>query len=271
MQLSQQAFGVAAADAVAGPARRQPPGAAARRGLGRLRAVRRRAGPGPRRRHRRAPGPRRPRRARRPALPVATAARGWTTSTSTSSPASSATRRPSTPARCSGSSRRCATPATSSAAPTASSGCRPRRCASSARRCCATWPTGCPVARASATCARPARPASASGATREWAFGDTEPWDVHPHRRQRRTPDRAPTAATRGDGVRPRRPRHRGDRDRGPHPGRGRAAGRHVVLDGDGRPLGADEAHRAGPAHADPVAVPRRRPAADRLRPARRR
>ena len=113
---------VAAADAVARPARRQPPVAAARRGLGRLRAVRRRAGARPRRRHRRAPGPRRPRRPRRAALPVVRRRPAWTTSTSTSWPASSATRPPSTPAPCSGSSRRCATPATSSAAPTASSG-----------------------------------------------------------------------------------------------------------------------------------------------------
>ena len=60
-----------------------------------------------------------------------------------------------------------------------------------------------------------------------------------------------------GRGRRPRRrrpsrrPRHRGQRDRGTHPGRGRAARGHVVLDGDGRPLGADEAHGARPAPAD--------------------
>ena len=44
---------------------------------------------------------------------------------------------------------------------------------------------------------------------------------------------------------------------------------RHVVVDGAGRALGADEAHRAGPAPADLHPVPRRRPEADHLRPAR--
>ena len=61
---------LARADAVAVPARRQPAGAAARRGLGRLRADGRRGGTGSRRRHRCLPGPRRPRRALRPALAV---------------------------------------------------------------------------------------------------------------------------------------------------------------------------------------------------------
>ena len=69
-------------------------------------------------------------------------------------------RRPHPPASWS---RRCATAATSSAPATASSSCRPRRCASSASRCCATSPTGCRAARASATSARPAPPASAPG------------------------------------------------------------------------------------------------------------
>ena len=108
-----------------------------------------------------------------------------------------------------------------------------------------------------------------SGATRQWEFGDTEPWHVP------RTITNA-VVRTAGEGLDPRGRRtadgrgHRGPGDRGPHPGLRGAARRHVVLDGDGRPLGADEAHRAGPAHADPVAVPRRRAAADRLRPARR-
>ncbi|WP_278256847.1 hypothetical protein [Nocardioides convexus] len=43
----------------------------------------------------------------------------------------------------------------------------------------------------------------------------------------------------------------------------------HVVLDGDGRALGADEADRAGAAHPDRPALPRRQPGADRLRPPR--
>ncbi len=86
-----------------------------------------------------------------------------------------------------------------------------------------------------------------TGATRPWAFGDTEPWNVTRTmtnavlRRRRRTEH--------GDGADPdRRRRRRGVRDRDPHPGGGRAAGRHLVLDGDGEPLAADEAHRAGAA-----------------------
>ena len=87
----------------------------------------------------------------------------------------------------------------------------------------------------------------------------------HPaHSAQRRA-----ASSRRGRGSPDRRRGHRGGRDRGAHPGRGRAAGRHLVLDGDGRPLGADEAHRARTAHAHPDSVPRRPPAADRLRPAR--
>ncbi len=61
---------LAPADGVARPARREPPVAAARRGLGRLRADGGLRGARPRRRHRRLPGHRRPRRARRAALPV---------------------------------------------------------------------------------------------------------------------------------------------------------------------------------------------------------
>ena len=58
-----------------------------------------------------------------------------------------------------------------------------------------------------------------SGATREWAFGDTEPWDVT------RTVTNAVrrTVAEGRDargGVRLRDRRRRGHRDRGPHPGR---------------------------------------------------
>ena len=76
----------------------------------------------------------------------------------------------------------------------------------------------------------------------------------HPHGDQRRRTQRR---GGRGHHARrtARDRRRRGDGDRGPHPGGGRAAGRHVVLDGDGRPLGADEAHRAGA--APPGAVSR--------------
>ena len=89
--------------------------------------------------------------------------------------------------------------------------------------------------------------AEPSGATREWQFGDTQPWDVT------RTVTNA--RAAHGERGRGRAPRHtarparpRGLRDRGADPGRRGPAGRHVVLDGDGRALGADEAHRARPA-----------------------
>ena len=90
-----------------------------------------------------------------------------------------------------------------------------------------------------------------SGATREWAFGDTEPWDVTRTDHQRRGPHR-------GRGRRPGAPAYasRSATSRSIETeARTQAAvallGRHVVLDGDGRPLGADEAHRAGAAHAD--------------------
>ena len=109
--------------------------------------------------------------------------------------------------------------------------------------------------------------ANRSGATRQWAFGDTEPWDVTRTITNAVTPD-AP--ATAGRDRRARRAhrdrRRRGAGDRGPHPGLRRAARRHLVLDGDGGPLGADEAHRPGAAHAGLDPVPRRRPAAHRLR-----
>ena len=104
-----------------------------------------------------------------------------------------------------------------------------------------------------------------SGATREWAFGDTEPWHVPRTMLNgvlRRAGDPSgPMLAIEDVEVQETEARTAGLR---------RAARRHVVLDGDGRSLGADEAHRARPAHADQVALPRRRPAADRLRPARR-
>ncbi len=115
-----------------------------------------------------------------------------------------------------------------------------------------------------------------SGATRAWEFGDTEPWDVTRTVgnavRRTVTEIRRSTGAERAVSAQ-RQPLgrgHRGLRDRGAHPGGGRAAGRHLVLDGDGRPLGADEADRTRPAHPDPVPFPGRPPAGDRVRPARR-
>ena len=62
-----------------------------------------------------------------------------------------------------------------------------------------------------------------------------------------------------GDDAAARRHRRRDRRDRAAQPGRGGAVRRHVVVDGAGRALGADEAHRAGPAPADLHPVPRRR------------
>ncbi len=114
-----------------------------------------------------------------------------------------------------------------------------------------------------------------SGASRQWEFGDTEPWDVS------RTITNAVlrdqicrwSSSRRGTSRRIETPdpgrRHRGRRDRGPHPGGRRAPRGHVVLDGDGRAVGADEADRPGPAPAGALALPGRRPAADRLRPPR--
>ena len=107
-----------------------------------------------------------------------------------------------------------------SAASTASCGSPRRRCASSARRCCATSRSGCPVARDSGTCARPVPRATCPGSTRRVAVRRHRAVGHPAHRAQRRaaaapvTPSRS-AALDRG---------RRGRRDRGPHPGRGRAA-----------------------------------------------
>ena len=153
--------------------------------------------------------------------------------------------------------------ACSSAPPTARCGCRRRRCAGSASRRCATSSTGSAPAAASARPTAPARPARPPGATRPWAFGDTEAWSVP------RTLLNAAAAPGRRRRPAPRRHRRGDRRDRAAHPGRGRAVRRHLVVDGAGRALGADEAHRARAAPADLHPVPRRRPEADHLRPAR--
>ena len=166
MQLSQQAFGSPALMESLVPARLQPPVAAARRGLGRLGADGRRRGARPRRRHRRLPGPRRPRRAGRAALAVLRRRADGRPRPRQAGPPARRRRPASTRGPCRSSSGRCATAAPCAAAPTATSSSPRRRCASSARRCCATWPRRCPAARASASCAGPARPASCPGATR---------------------------------------------------------------------------------------------------------
>ena len=201
----------------------------------------------------------------RAALAVLRRRAGWTTSTSTSWPASSATRPRSTPAPSPSWSRRCATRATSSAAPTGSCGSRPkamRQLGKALLRDVAPADVG-PAGRARDPARR--RGGRAQRARRgEWAVRRHRAVGRHPHDDQRRG---AAAAREGGDAAQrrtTRRRRRRGEGDRGAHPGRGGAAGRHVVLDGDGRPLGADEAHRAGAAPPDHHPVPRRRPAADR-------
>ena len=91
---------------------------------------------------------------------------------------------------------------------------------------------------------------------------------VRRHRAVERHPDadqRGAAASRHGHVGRPaadHRRRRRGVGDRDPHPGSGGAAGRHLVLDGDGEPLAADEADRAGAQppgeHAVPVRCARR-------------
>ena len=127
------------------------------------------------------------------------------------------------------------------------------------------------AARASATCARPAPRASCPGASREWEFGDTEPWDVT------RTVTNA-VVRTVGRGRRPARAAYGsqiGDVEVSETEARTQAAVALLVdtsfsmaMDGRWVPM-----KRTALAlhHADPVPVPRRPPAADRLRPARRR
>ncbi len=109
-----------------------------------------------------------------------------------------------------------------------------------------------------------------TGSTRQWSFGDTEPWDVtrtilNAMRRDAADaehPAPAPRAHPAG---------RRGDRrDRDPHAGRGRAAGRHVVLDGCRGTLAADEADGAGAAPPGVDAVARRPARPDHVRPVRR-
>ena len=192
MQLSAQAFGVAGADAVAGPDGRQPAGAATRRGLGRRRSASRAS---------RASGS-----ATAPASsrtsptsttwptssPSPTPARGWTTSTSTSSPASSATRPPSTRAPCSELEQALRDSGYLRArlrrrAAAHAQGDAPARQGAAARRGQTDVRPPGPARR----CARPVRRASCPARPGEWAFGDTEPWDITAHGRQRRTPSAA--------------------------------------------------------------------------------
>ena len=83
-----------------------------------------------------------------------------------------------------------------------------------------------------------------TGATRAWQFGDTEPWNV-----TRTLTNAVLRQAGTGVAELPLRHQRRGRRgvgDRDPRTGGCGAAGGHLVLDGDGEPLAADEANRAG-------------------------
>ena len=177
--------------------------------------------------------------------------------------ATSVTRPASTPARWPSCSASWRARACSSAPPTARCGCRPRRCGGWGSRRCATSSTSSGPAAASARPTARVRRATPRGATRPWAFGDTEAWSVP------RTLLNAQLRRAGGDDRLPRRHRRGDRRDRAAHPRRGGAVRRHLVVDGAGRALGADEAHGARAAPADLHPFPRRRPEADHVRQAR--
>ena len=104
-----------------------------------------------------------------------------------------------------------------------------------------------------------------TGATRPWAFGDTEPWNVT--RTLTNAVLRQAGTGCRRDAAEAHRRRRRDLRDGDTHAGRGGAAGRHVVLDGDGEPVAADEAHGAGIEPPHQHAIPLGCVADHRLRP----
>ena len=248
----QQAFGSPGADGVAGPARRQPAGAAPRRGLGRLGAVRRRArGSGS------ATAPacfqdladldelaeqlsQSYGGARMDDLDLDTLARQLGDEAAVDA-------RTLQRARAGAARQRLPQARLRRPAPADPEGDAPARQGAAARR-----------RRADVRPAGPARPAPGRrggravrrhpgvGVRRHRAVGR------HPHDDQRRAPHRR---RGRLDPARRRPARHRAtsrctETEARTQAARG-AARRHVVLDGDGRPLGADEAHRARPAHAD--------------------
>ena len=107
-----------------------------------------------------------------------------------------------------------------------------------------------------------------TGATRPWEFGDTEPWNVT-RTLTNAVLRQAGTGVQREVPITHHRRRRRDLRDRDPHAGRGGAAGRHVVLDGDGEPVAADEAHGAGAEPSGQHPVPLGCAADHRLRPLR--
>ena len=101
-----------------------------------------------------------------------------------------------------------------------------------------------------------------TGATRQWQFGDEQPFDVVRTvtnavlRAGPGGPGQPVTAVGRG---------LRGARDGASYVGRGLPARRPVVLDGAQRHLGSGEADRAGAAHAGDDGLPAGRPAGRRL------
>ena len=106
-----------------------------------------------------------------------------------------------------------------------------------------------------------------TGATRPWAFGDTEPWNVT-RTLTNAVLRQAGTGVTDGPlqlAVEDVEVSETETRD----PGGGGAAGRHLVLDGDGEPVAADEAHGAGAQPTGQHAVPFGRAADHRVRPVR--
>ena len=103
-----------------------------------------------------------------------------------------------------------------------------------------------------------------TGLTRPWVFGDELPIDAPrtvANALRRRASAGSGEHAAGGRGL-------RGHRDRTPDVGGGGAVRRPVLLDGAGRPLGADEADRPGPEPPDRDPVPAGRAAGDRLQPA---
>ena len=210
---------LARADAVAVRARRQPARAAAGRGLGRLRAVRRRAGARPRRRHRRTAGPGRPRRPVRAALAVLRRRPDGRRRPRQARPPARRRglgRRPH--ARRAGEGAR-ATPATSSAPPTGSCGCRPkamRQLGKALLRDVAQRMSG---RQGNRDMRHAGAAGERSGATPRVGVRRHRAVGRHPHGDQRRRTQRR--GGRRHHARRPARDRRRrGDRDRGAAPRR---------------------------------------------------
>ena len=157
----------------------------------------------------------------------------------------------------------CVSRASSSAHPTAHSGCRPRLFAGSASRRCAMSLTRSASRRGDRATRRSGAAGEPTGASRPWAFGDTESWNVprtllNAQLRRAGGDDRLMDVAD----VEVIETEHRTQSGGG-------AVCRHVLVDGAGRPLDPDEAHgtRAAPTDLDPV--PDRCVAAHHLRPRR--